>query len=57
VSALVQVSIGSKTIGGAPVTKVSFVVQDGDVIIDEDGSANTTIVDPIGPAIPIPVSV
>ena len=52
ITTLASVSIGSQTVGGTPVTKVTFTVTDGG-IGDEDGIANARIVDPIGPAVPV----
>lgn len=54
VTSLVSTAISSQTIGGAPVTKVTFTVTDGGAG-DEDGISNSTIVDPIGPAVPTTV--
>lgn len=38
------------------VTRASFVVQDGNAMIDEDGIEDSIIVDPIGPAILVPAT-
>jgi autotransporter-associated beta strand protein len=55
VTSLVSATIGSQTVGSTPVTKVSFTITDGGTG-DEDGLANSRIIDPVGPAVPVAVA-
>lgn len=43
-------TFGTADVGGETVTTVSFTITDGDADTDEDGLANTVIIDPSGPA-------
>ncbi len=45
------ITFSTATVGGTPVTTVSFTVTDGDARTDEDGILNGEISDPSGPAI------
>ncbi len=49
------VTFGTETVGGIPVTTVSFSVTDGDSQTDEDGVIDNFINDPSGPATSITV--
>lgn len=51
-STVAGASFGSFNQNGTPVTTLTYTIADGDAL-DEDGVADGTIVDPVGPGIPI----